>query len=130
MGCHSLHHGIFLTPGSNSRLLCLLHWQADSLPPSHQECPIQPETISKMLPLFQAPCPIISTIAKVTLVLPPETSLTPYDPAIQGLTSGTTGRSSAPVLLLHSNCLSYHRSGISPLCQIKSSRISSDPDLR
>ena len=61
-----------------------------------KNAPIQPETISKTLPLSQAPCPIISTIAKVTLVLPPETSLTPYDPAIQGLTSGTTGRVFSP----------------------------------
>ena len=32
MGCHALLQGIFLTQGSNSRLLCLLHWQAGSLP--------------------------------------------------------------------------------------------------
>ena len=32
MGCHFLLQGIFLTQGSN---LCLLHWQADSLPLSH-----------------------------------------------------------------------------------------------
>ena len=30
VGCHA--HGIFLTQGSNSCLLCLLHWQASSLP--------------------------------------------------------------------------------------------------
>ena len=29
--CHSLLQGIFPTQGSNRRLLCLLHWQADSL---------------------------------------------------------------------------------------------------
>ena len=29
--CHSLLQGIFPTHGSNRRLLCLLHWQADSL---------------------------------------------------------------------------------------------------
>ena len=33
MGCHSLLQGIFPTQGWN---LCLLHWQADSLPLSHQ----------------------------------------------------------------------------------------------
>ena len=33
VGCHFLLQGIFPTPGSN---LCLLHWQADSLPLSHQ----------------------------------------------------------------------------------------------
>ena len=34
-GLHFLLHGIFLTQGSNLRLLCLLHWQADSLPLHH-----------------------------------------------------------------------------------------------
>ena len=33
VGCHFLSQGIFLTQGSNPRLL---HWQADSLPLSHQ----------------------------------------------------------------------------------------------
>ena len=32
MGCHFLFRGIFPTQGSNLHLLCLLHWQADSLP--------------------------------------------------------------------------------------------------
>ena len=32
MGCHALLQGIFPTQGLNSCLLCLLHWQADSLP--------------------------------------------------------------------------------------------------
>ena len=31
MGCHDLLRGIFLTQGSNPNLLCLLHWQVDSL---------------------------------------------------------------------------------------------------
>ena len=31
-GCHSLFQGIFPTRGSNLNLLCLLHWQASSLP--------------------------------------------------------------------------------------------------
>ena len=30
--CHFLLQRIFLTQGSNSHLLCLLHWQVDSLP--------------------------------------------------------------------------------------------------
>ena len=37
MGCHFLLQGIFLTQGSNPHLLCLLYWQADSLPLSHWE---------------------------------------------------------------------------------------------
>ena len=32
MGCHALFQGIFPTQGSNPCLLCLLHWQASSLP--------------------------------------------------------------------------------------------------
>ena len=31
-GCHALLQGIFPTQGSNSCLLCLLHWQVGSLP--------------------------------------------------------------------------------------------------
>ena len=36
--CPALPRGIFLTHGSNLHLLCLLHWQADSLPlaPQHK----------------------------------------------------------------------------------------------
>ena len=33
----SLAHGIFLDQGQN---LCFMHWQAGSLPLSHQDCPI------------------------------------------------------------------------------------------
>jgi len=36
MGCHFLLQGIFLTQGLNP---CLLHWQVDSLPLSHQGSP-------------------------------------------------------------------------------------------
>ena len=32
VGCHFLLQGIFPTQGSNLWLLCLLHWQVDSLP--------------------------------------------------------------------------------------------------
>ena len=32
VGCHSFLQGIFLTQGLTPRLLCLLHWQAGSLP--------------------------------------------------------------------------------------------------
>ena len=39
MGCHFLLQGIFLTQGSNSCLLCLLHWQMDSLPLHHLGSP-------------------------------------------------------------------------------------------
>ena len=39
VGCHFLLQGIFLTQGSNPCLLCLLHWQADSLLLHHVETP-------------------------------------------------------------------------------------------
>ena len=42
VGCHFLLQGIFLTQGLKSRLLCLLHWQADSLPLSHLGSPTEP----------------------------------------------------------------------------------------
>ena len=32
VGCHALLQGIFLTQGSDPRLLRLLHWQVGSLP--------------------------------------------------------------------------------------------------
>ena len=35
VGCHFLFQGIFLTQGSNPRVLRLLHWQVDSLPLCH-----------------------------------------------------------------------------------------------
>ena len=37
VGCHFLLQGIFLTQGSNPRLL---HWQADSLPLNHLGSPL------------------------------------------------------------------------------------------
>ena len=39
MGSHFLHQGIFLTPRSNLRLLCLLHLKMDSLPLSNEGSP-------------------------------------------------------------------------------------------
>ena len=39
VGCHFLLQGILPTQGLN---LCLLHWQAGSLPLSHQGCPKNP----------------------------------------------------------------------------------------
>ena len=39
VACHFLLQGIFLTQRSNPGLLCLLHWQADSLSLSHQSSP-------------------------------------------------------------------------------------------
>ena len=40
VGCHFLLQGIFPTQGLNPHLLCLLHWQVDSLPLSHLGSPL------------------------------------------------------------------------------------------
>ena len=40
VGCHFLLQGIFPTQGSNSCLLCLLHWQTHSLPLCHLGRPL------------------------------------------------------------------------------------------
>ena len=42
VGCHALLQGIFPTQGSNLRLLCLLHWQAGSLPQAPPGKPFHP----------------------------------------------------------------------------------------
>ena len=39
-GCHFLLQGIFLTQGSDPRLLWILHWQVDSLPAEQLGNPI------------------------------------------------------------------------------------------
>ena len=40
VGGHALPHGICLTQGSDLRLLCLLHWQAGSLPVASPSCSV------------------------------------------------------------------------------------------
>ena len=50
LGC-SVARGIFLVQGSN---LCFLHWQADSLPLSHQGSP-EMQLIFKILGFYLAP---------------------------------------------------------------------------
>ena len=47
MGFHVLLQELFLTQGLNLCLLCLLHWQAGSLPLSHLEAPGQDITWDK-----------------------------------------------------------------------------------
>ena len=39
-GCHFLLQGMFTTQGSNTCLLCLLHWQMNSLPLHHLGTPL------------------------------------------------------------------------------------------
>ena len=47
VGCHVLLQGIFPTQGSNPGLLCLLYWQAGSLPLAP---PGKPPEISREVP--------------------------------------------------------------------------------
>ena len=47
VGCHFLLQAIFPTQGLNLHLLCLLHWQANSLPLSHLG---RPETVITLIP--------------------------------------------------------------------------------
>ena len=49
VGCHFLLQGIFPTQGLNLRLLWLLRWQADSLPPSHLRSPHLPLSVYKRI---------------------------------------------------------------------------------
>ena len=72
MVCHFLLQGIFPTQGSNPCLLCLLYWQADSLPLSHlgrpQKTPTQPQ-ISAQGSLSDA-CPHSSlSLTELTLTV-------------------------------------------------------------
>ena len=57
VGCHFLLQGIFPTQGSNLCLLCLLHWQVDSLPLVPPGKPHLILTIS-----LKAPSPSIVTL--------------------------------------------------------------------
>ena len=50
MGFHFLLHGIFPTQGLNLHLLCLLHWQVDSLPLSPWEAKLGLPSVSQMAP--------------------------------------------------------------------------------
>ena len=52
MGCHSLLQGIFLTQGWNSCLLCILNWQAHSLPLNQQESPLSLVLSSPLLSIY------------------------------------------------------------------------------
>ena len=59
VGCHFLIQGIFLTQGSNPYLLCLLHWQVDSLPLCHLESPL----------IILGPANILMSILKILEML-------------------------------------------------------------
>ena len=53
-GLHALLPGIFLTPGPNPYLLCLLHWQAGSSPLAHTVVQIFPILANFCLPVLSA----------------------------------------------------------------------------
>ena len=46
-GCHFLHQVMFPTQGPNPSLLCLLHWQVDSLSLCHIGRPVEYYSITK-----------------------------------------------------------------------------------
>ena len=48
--CQFLLQGIFKTQGSNPCLLCLLHWQADSLPQHHLGSQTSSQVDTKLVP--------------------------------------------------------------------------------
>ena len=56
VGCHFLLQGIFPTQGSNLCLLCLLHWQADSLPLAP---PGKPNIVGQLVNLVTQSCPTL-----------------------------------------------------------------------
>ena len=62
VGCHFLLQGIFPTQGSNlCLLLCLLHWQAGSLPPAVPGKPLSHLPIKYQIALDEeAPCSYMS----------------------------------------------------------------------
>ena len=74
VGCHFLFQGVFLTQESN---WCLLHWQADSLPPgSHKESDTHAfcSVLTEVMFLFVFPPPTCSRRAAVLFTavsLPP-----------------------------------------------------------
>ena len=72
VGCHFLLQGLFATQESNPHLLCLLHWQVDSLPLSHLGIPISEvndtfksevnDTFIHLIMVVISPCIHISNI--------------------------------------------------------------------
>ena len=76
MGCHFLLQQVFLTQGSELRLLCLLHWQADlfTTEPPGKPCFITAELLSHLfsvlaflysLKIITETCSKASTVARL-----------------------------------------------------------------
>ena len=59
VGCHALLQGIFVTQGSNSHLLCPLHWLAGSLPLAERNKQKGYESTAH-LPSHSSPTPLVS----------------------------------------------------------------------
>ena len=124
VGCHFLLQGIFLAQGSNSRLLCLLHWQvvylhtviclfllvvqttpprdlaAAQIPPSPPSPSIQGQSV-----LSYSPSRSPSTSPKFTT-----SCITGYSPQLQGLSSGGSGSYSPGVT--YSPISGYNKVGL------------------
>ena len=81
MGCHSLLQEIFLTQGPNPYLL---HWQADSLPLSHQENPF---TSRSPICIQYSPFPLLLLLLLLSRVSRVRLCATPKMAAHQALPS-------------------------------------------
>ena len=78
VGCHFLLQGIFLTQGSNLRLLCLLHWQLGSLPlapPTQSKSERhRGSTSSRAIHLLRSKLPVPRGMQAEATMLPPSWS--------------------------------------------------------
>ena len=115
MDCHFLLLGIFLTQGSNLRLLHLLYWQADSLPLHHLGRLIEIATTRVIAVVSGTGMPvelhakclshyivIVQSLSRVRLFA------TPYTAACQASLSITNSRSLLKLMFIESVMPSNH----------------------
>ena len=96
MGCHFLLQGIFSNPGTgSSHLLCLLHWQADSLP-------LAPPSKPRVNKLHMTSVQFSQSLSPVRL------SATTWTPALQAILSITNSRSLPKLMSIESVISSNH----------------------
>ena len=88
VGCHFLLQWLFPTQESNPRLLCLLHWQAGTLPLSHVGSPGHAHTAIFKMNNEQSPTVSDQSLSRVQLFA------TPWIAARQAPLSITNSRSS------------------------------------
>ena len=86
VGWHALLQGIFPTQGSNLHLLCLLHWQVDSLPPdsapTHKQAAFH--TLMFLLSFHDLTFDCVLCLFADALLHPdPSCWLSPYIPALK-----------------------------------------------